>query len=543
MRVRWLGRVRFQDAHALQQALFERSTDDHLLLLEHPHVYTLGLRASLAHVLVPPASVGAELVTTNRGGDVTYHGPGQLVAYPVLSVPNGPGATPAYVRAVEQLVIDVCCDLGLPDTGRLPGYPGVWVDPDGPDPRKVCAIGVRRSRGRTMHGLALNVDPDLSFFGHIVPCGIPDKAVTSLAAEGLTVDMAEVVDAVVARAAERWGDGTVERQDVAAPPRSRDLAAFSTPPTADKSANVRLLGRLARAGIDPTDGVAMGEAKPPWLRARVDLGPRYREVRRTMRDLHLHTVCEEAGCPNIFECWAAGTATFMINGTRCTRSCGFCLVDTRHPEPLDDGEADQVAEAVASMALAHAVVTGVARDDLADGGAAAFAGTITAIRRRCPETAVEVLVPDFGGDPASLEVVFAARPDVFNHNLETVARLQRAVRPQASYARSLAVLARAGAAGLHTKSGLIVGMGEEPHEVRGAMADLRDVGVEILTIGQYLRPTAQHLPVARWWRPEEFDELTAWGGELGFAHVQASPLTRSSYHAREAAASATGAST
>ena len=543
LRVRWLGRVRFQDAHALQQALFERSTDDHLLLLEHPHVYTLGLRASLAHVLVPPASVGAELVTTNRGGDVTYHGPGQLVAYPVLSVPNGPGATPAYVRAVEQLVIDVCSDLGLPDTGRLPGYPGVWVDPDGPDPRKVCAIGVRRSRGRTMHGLALNVDPDLSFFGHIVPCGIPDKAVTSLAAEGLTVDMAEVVDAVVARAAERWGDGTVERQDAAAPPRSRDLAAFSTPPTADKSANVRLLGRLARAGIDPTDGVAMGEAKPPWLRARVDLGPRYREVRRTMRDLHLHTVCEEAGCPNIFECWAAGTATFMINGTRCTRSCGFCLVDTRHPEPLDDGEADQVAEAVASMALAHAVVTGVARDDLADGGAAAFAGTITAIRRRCPETAVEVLVPDFGGDPASLEVVFAAHPDVFNHNLETVARLQRAVRPQASYARSLAVLARAGAAGLHTKSGLIVGMGEEPHEVRGAMADLRDVGVEILTIGQYLRPTAQHLPVARWWRPEEFDELTAWGGELGFAHVQASPLTRSSYHAREAAASATGAST
>ncbi len=561
LRIRWLGRVRFQDAHALQQALYAWSDADHLLLLEHPHVYTLGLRASPAHVLVPPASVGAELVTTNRGGDVTYHGPGQLVGYPVLSVPNGPGATPAYVRSVEQLVIDVCTDLGLAGTGRLEGFPGVWVDPSGPDPRKVCAVGVRRSRGRTMHGFALNVDPDLSFFGHIVPCGIPDKAVTSLAAEGVVVDMADVVDAVVARAAARWGDGTVERQDVTGPARPGDLAAFSAEGGGGGGGGrggdgaglggggggggpvpVRLLGRLSRAGVDTTAGVAMAEAKPSWVRAKADLGPHYRDVRRTMRDLDLHTVCEEAGCPNIFECWAAGTATFMINGTRCTRSCGFCLVDTRHPEALDTDESDQVAEAVATMGLAHAVVTAVARDDMADGGAAAFAATIAAIRGRCPTTNVEVLVPDFGGEPASLDVVFAARPDVFNHNLETVARLQRAVRPQASYARSLAVLARARAAGLTTKSGLIVGMGEEPGEVRAAMADLRAVGVEIVTVGQYLRPTAQHLPVARWWRPEEFDDLAEWGHGLGFAHVQASPLTRSSYHAREAreAASAGG---
>ncbi|MDQ6796651.1 MAG: lipoyl synthase [Actinomycetota bacterium] len=535
LRVRWLGRVRFQDAHAVQQALHAWSDADHLLLLEHPHVYTLGLRASLAHILVPPASVGAELVATNRGGDVTYHGPGQLVGYPILSVPDGPGATPAYVRSVEQLVIDACTDVGLPGTGRLEGLPGVWVDPDGPNPRKVCAIGVRRSRGRTMHGFALNVDPDLSFFGHIVPCGIPDKAVTSLAAEGVMVDMADVVDAVVARAGRRWGDGAVERQDVTAPARPGDLAAFSgTGPGGLGDVPVRLLGRLDRAGVDTAAGVALAQPKPPWLRAKADLGPRYREVRRTMRDLDLHTVCEEAGCPNIFECWAAGTATFMINGTRCTRACGFCLVDTRHPEPLDADEPEQVAEAVATMGLAHAVVTAVARDDVTDGGAVAFAATIAAIRRRCPTTDIEVLVPDFGGEPDSLDFVFSARPDVFNHNLETVARLQRAVRPQASYARSLAVLARARAAGLTTKSGLIVGMGEEPVEVRAAMADLRAVGVEIVTVGQYLRPTARHLPVARWWRPEEFDDLAHWGRDLGFAHVQASPLTRSSYHAREA---------
>ena len=544
LRVRWLGRVRFQDAHALQQALFERGSDDHLLLLEHPHVFTMGLRASPANVLVDPESVGAELVSTNRGGDVTYHGPGQLVGYPILSMPSGPGATPAYVHSVEQLVIDVCRDLGLADVGRLDGYPGVWVAPGGAEPRKVCAIGVRRSRGRTMHGFALNVDPDLAWFDHIVPCGIPDKTVTSLAAEGVRVTMREVVDAVVERAAGRWaGDGRrVERQDVAWHVRPEDLSAFSQGSRGeggdgDGAAPVRLLGRLAEAGVDPLAGLPIGEAKPPWLRVKADLGPRYREVRSTMRSLDLVTVCEEAGCPNIFECWAAGTATFMINGPRCTRACGFCLVDTRHPEALDPGEPEHVADAVTKMGLAHAVVTAVARDDLADGGAAAFAATIRAVRARRPGTAVEVLVPDFRGEPDALATVFEARPDVFNHNLETVARLQRAVRPSAAYARSLAVLARARAAGLRTKSGIILGMGETDDEVRGAMADLRGVGVEILTLGQYLRPTARHLPVARWWRPEEFDDLAEAGRALGFAHVQASPLTRSSYHAREAAGS------
>jgi len=539
LRVRWLGKVRFHDAHALQQALFERADDDHLLLLEHPHVFTMGLRASPVNVLVDPKSVGAELVATNRGGDVTYHGPGQLVGYPVLSMPNRPGATPAYVHSVEQLVIDVCRDLGLSDVGRLEGYPGVWASPAGPDPRKVCAIGVRRSRGRTMHGFALNVDPDLGFFGHIVPCGIADKAVTSLAAEGVRASMRDVVDAVVVRAGERWaGDGRrVERQDIAWHVRPEDLSAFSRG-EGDDPVPVRLLGRLAEAGVDASAGLPLAEAKPPWLRVKTDLGPRYREMRSTMRSLDLVTVCEEAGCPNIFECWAAGTATFMINGERCTRACGFCLVDTRHPQPLDAAEPEHVADAVARMGLAHAVVTAVARDDLADGGAAAFAATIRAVHTRCPGTAVEVLVPDFKGEPEALATVFEARPDVFNHNLETVARLQRAVRPSASYARSLAVLARARAAGLTTKSGIILGMGETYVEVRGAMADLRGVGVEILTLGQYLRPTARHLPVARWWRPEEFDDLAEAGRALGFAHVQASPLTRSSYHAKDAASAA-----
>ncbi len=269
------------------------------------------------------------------------------------------------------------------------------------------------------------------------------------------------------------------------------------------------------------------------VRARFDDG--FLELKQLARKLDLHTVCEEAGCPNIYECWSDRTATFMINGDRCTRACGFCQVDTRKPLELDAGEPQRVADAVAALGLAHAVITCVARDDLADGGASGFAATVHAIRATSPATAVELLIADCKGDPASLGAIFDARPDVLNHNLETVARLQRGVRPSAGYARSLAVLGRARAAGLVTKSGLILGMGETDDEVRAAMADLRAVGVGILTIGQYLRPSAAHLPVAKWWHPDEFAALREYGESLGFAHVESGPLVRSSYHAREGA--------
>ena len=539
LRIRWLGEVRYRDAHALQHALHAGS-GQYLLLLEHPHVYTLGVRAKAEHVLADPTSVGAELVRTDRGGDVTYHGPGQLVGYPILDIRAGPNAVPNHVAAIEQLVIDTLSDVGLPGADRLPGYPGVWVGVATDRPRKICAIGVRVTRGRSMHGFAVNVAPDLSMFGHIVPCGIRDKDVTSLAAEGVDVTMQEVVDVVERRAAETWGGAApiaVDRTDVAWRVHRDDLAAFTRASSngGPGGSGIRLLGRLAEAGVEPGSGLALRERKPPWLRVKAHMGEEFRALKRTMRSLELVTVCEEAGCPNIFECWADGTATFMINGDRCTRACGFCLVDTHRPLAVDAEEPQRVAQAVERLGLAHAVVTAVARDDLPDGGAAGFAATVSAIRRRCPATAVELLIPDCKGDPEALELIFSAGPDVLNHNLETVARLQRAVRPSASYARSLAVLARAKAAGLTTKSGLILGMGEREDEVVSALADLRAVGVDLITLGQYLRPTAAHLPVARWWRPEEFDRLRAVGEAMGFAHVQASPLTRSSYHAREAA--------
>jgi lipoic acid synthetase len=531
LRVRWLGRVAYRDALAVQRALHHGGEGEHLLLLEHPSIYTLGLRGTLDSVLVPPGQLDGELVRANRGGDVTWHGPGQLVGYPIVSVPTAPGSAPAHVATVEQVVIDALADLGLAGAARWPGSPGVWVGD-----RKICAVGVRLTRGRSMHGFALNVDPDLSHFDAIVPCGIRDRGVTSLAAEGLDVTMRTVAGAVAARAGERWGTAGVERQDVAWREPVEDVGALARP--AVPGAPVRLLGRLAAAGVDASTSVPLGERKPPWMRAPARMGAPFRALQHDLRERRLTTVCEEAGCPNIFECWDAGTATFMLNGDRCTRACGFCLVDTRRPEAPDAGEPERVAEAVEAMGLEHAVLTAVARDDLADGGAAAFAASIEAVRRRRPGTAVEVLIPDCKGDPDALATIFAARPDVVNHNLETVARLQRAVRPSASYARSLAVLARAGAAGLTTKSGLILGMGETEDEVLGALADLRAVGVGIVTLGQYLRPTAAHLPVARWWHPDEFDRLAEQGTAMGFAHVQASPLTRSSYHARDAAAAA-----
>ncbi|MGI8662402.1 MAG: lipoyl synthase [Acidimicrobiales bacterium] len=539
LHVRWLGTVRYRDALALQHGLFEHgSPDSHLLLLEHPHVYTLGVRAELTNLLVAPADVGAELVHADRGGDITYHGPGQLVGYPILDVPSKRGGgmadTAAYVRGVEQLVIEALADLGLQGVGRI-AHPGVWVEPEGARPRKIAAVGVRLARGRSMHGFALNVDPDMDMFEHIVPCGIADKGVTSLAAEGVAVSMREVVDAVSARATSRWGGHGTTRSDVVWRERPEDLSPFSRGDGAGP-ALTRLMTRRAEAGV--TEAVVIAKPKPDWVKTRLRLGDAVLRTKRTVRAAGLVTVCEEAGCPNLTECWSEGTATFMVNGERCTRACGFCLIDTRHPGPPDPGEPERVADAVASMGLRFAVITTVARDDLSDEGASQIVRTIEAVRSRCPGTGVEVLISDCRGEPVALESIFAAAPDVLNHNLETVARLQRAVRPSASYARSLAVLARAKHAGLTTKSGLMVGLGETVGELRAALADLRAVGVDIVTIGHYLQPTANHLPVARWWTPDELTALKAYGEGLGIAHIEATPLTRSSHHAGSAFAAA-----
>ncbi|WP_027943315.1 lipoyl synthase [Amycolatopsis taiwanensis] len=273
------------------------------------------------------------------------------------------------------------------------------------------------------------------------------------------------------------------------------------------------------------------EKKPSWIKTRAKMGPEFTELKGLVRREGLHTVCEEAGCPNIYECWEDREATFLIGGDQCTRRCDFCQIDTGKPAALDRGEPRRVAESVQAMGLRYSTVTGVARDDLEDGGAWLYAETVRQIHALNPGTGVELLIPDFNADQAQLAEVFSARPEVLAHNLETVPRIFKRIRPGFRYARSLEVLTRAREAGLVTKSNLILGMGETPDEVEPAMRDLLDAGCEILTITQYLRPSVRHHPIDRWVKPEEFVEHAATAEALGFAGVMAGPLVRSSYRA------------
>ena len=303
------------------------------------------------------------------------------------------------------------------------------------------------------------------------------------------------------------------------------------------------LTRATSATGSTTSAAAAPPRKPGWLKVRAPGGPNYVHLKHLMRELGLHTVCEEARCPNIGECWEHKAATFMILGDVCTRNCTYCAVAHGTPTAFDPLEPVRLAEAVERMGLAHVVITSVDRDDLPNGGAEAFAGCIAEIKRRLPETSVEVLIPDFKGSEQALRIVMNARPDILNHNLETAERLYRLARPGGRYDRALALLAAARRmdADALTKSGIILGMGEEWDEVLVCMRDLRRSDVNILTLGQYLRPSDGHLPVARYYTPDEFAELRDLGLAMGFSHVQASPLTRSSYHAWEQVAAARSA--
>ena len=303
-----------------------------------------------------------------------------------------------------------------------------------------------------------------------------------------------------------------------------------------RSSKLRVLGGGA-AAVGPAGGDAAALAagrpapKPDWIRMKMPAGEAFFDLKKRVRELGLHTVCESASCPNIGECWNRQSLTIMILGGICTRSCQFCDVPTGRPLPPDPDEPERVATMLAELGLRHTVVTCVDRDDLRDGGAAHWAATIRAVKTRSPEMVLEVLTGDFKGDIGAVDTVLAAGPDVFAHNLETVPRLSREVRVQASYPRSYAILRHAGARGAITKTGLMLGLGEELDEVRAVLAELRDIGVDILTLGQYLRPSPAHLPVARFVHPDEFAALKTEALALGFPHVESGPMVRSSYHA------------
>ena len=297
------------------------------------------------------------------------------------------------------------------------------------------------------------------------------------------------------------------------------------------------LDHLVLPSVPPASPAA--GRKPSWLKMKVPAGDGYSSLLRLVNDQKLHTVCQSAKCPNMGECWAAGTATLMILGDVCTRSCGFCHIATGRPPTLDLDEPVRVGYAVAQMKLGHAVLTSVNRDELPDGGAAVWAHTIREVRRQSPGTSVEVLIPDFAGNWDALQVVLDERPDILNHNIESVPRLYKQVRPQAKYRRSLELLKIAKEQGLTTKTGMMLGLGEADHEIEATITDLVSIGTDILTLGQYLQPTQNHLPVVRWVHPDEFAAWKAHGEAAGLRHVESGPMVRSSYHAeRQVAAHA-----
>jgi len=306
---------------------------------------------------------------------------------------------------------------------------------------------------------------------------------------------------------------------------------YNTPPSPDVPEAPQ--EKIHPDSLTPEQLREKGRRLPPWIRAKIADGKGYAKIRSLVDDKALNTVCEEAHCPNLGECWSRGTATFMILGDTCTRSCGFCAVKTGRPGTLDIDEPRRVADSVKAMGLKHAVITSVNRDELEDGGSAIFADTIEQVHTRVPGCRVEVLIPDFLGNREALDRVFNARPEILNHNLETVPRLYSTVRPQAVYARSLQVLEWAKDVGLKSKTGVMVGLGESLSEVRDVMEDCAAIGCDIFTIGQYLRPSDRHLPIARFVHPEEFEQLKKDGEAMGIGHVESGPMVRSSYHADE----------
>jgi lipoic acid synthetase len=486
MEVLDLGLLSYGQAFERQKTFVEQRQKgiqpDRLVMLEHPPVVTIGRSGNQGDICLPEEMLrqrGVELYYIDRGGRATYHGPGQMVAYPIIKLKNQD--LHWYVHTLLDTVASVLREYGLEPTAKA-GNPGIWVNG-----KKIASVGIAVKKWVTYHGVALNVNPDLTAFDWIVPCGHPDEIMTSMEKElGQSVNMAEIKACFIKKFREHFGY------------------------FADEALK-----------------------HPAWLKLRSSVSEPVEKMERMLENFRLGTVCQSAHCPNIGECFSRGTATFMILGTRCTRACRFCAVDSGCPESLDPEEPVRVAKAVQNLGLKYVVITSVTRDDLEDGGAGQFVRTIEAIRRSCPDTKIEVLVPDFKGSLNSLQNVCMARPDMFNHNIETVPRLYPRVRPRARFERSLKILEFAAGQGLMAKSGMMLGMGEHSDEIMDTLLALRRTGCGFLTLGQYLSPSEDHVPVARYVQPREFDMWADKAKAMGFKEVAAGPLMRSSYKAEE----------
>ena len=483
------GCLEYGEAFSRQRSLVDESISgfapDRLVFVEHPPVVTIGRSGGKEDLRVSKEllhSRGVSFFRTDRGGMATFHGPGQMIAYPIVKLKEKD--LHLYLKRVLNAVATLLRSYGLVPEFKK-GEPGMWVNSS-----KIASVGIAVKKWVTYHGVALNVNTDLEAFDLIVPCGHSDEKMTSMKQElGLSLDIAEV-----------------QRHFVKAFARS--------------------------FGYDKPYAIHQKLSKhPDWLIQKAPDIKAIESMEKALHKLKVATVCQSAHCPNLGECFALGTATFMILGTKCTRRCRFCAVDKDNPQEIDPKEPERVALAVQGLGLKYVVITSVTRDDLQDGGGSQFIKTIEHIRNISKPIRVEVLIPDFKGSLQALKQVCEARPDVLNHNIETVPRLYPFIRPGAEYRRSLGILEYAARQGLNVKSGLMLGLGETKKEIIQTLKDLKLVGCMYLTLGQYLAPSEKHFPVVRFVPPEEFDELAETARLIGFSGVAAGPLVRSSYRA------------
>lgn len=496
------GLEEFGVTYELQQSIVKQKTEDRqihdtLIFVEHAPVYTVGRGVEFQSPVICNAR-SVPWVEINRGGQATYHGPGQLVVYPIFDLEKHGRDVHVFIRKLEAVLIAALREFDVVGVVRE-GLTGVWVDCGFAGFKKIASIGIGVSRWISYHGLALNVSTDLSYFQAISACGQSGDVVTSL--------------------------------DQICGERHQSVPTMQVVKDAVESAFRFSFGYENRKVATPRIG------KPKWLKVQAPGSVQYLETHDIVKQLKLLTVCEEAHCPNRGECWTHHTATFMIMGELCTRRCAFCAVKdgtTANLEMLDSLEPVRVGVAVKQLELKHVVITSVDRDDLPDQGADHYNKTVRAIRMQNPECKIELLIPDMRGDAVLIrKILESGEVAVLNHNVETVPRLYRQVRPGAGFERSLGVLrvARDFSSSIKTKSGIMVGLGETKSEVLEVMDRLREVDCNIITIGQYLQPTHKQLPVQRFVTPEEFEEYRDEGLRRGFSHVESGPLVRSSYHA------------
>ena len=492
--------------HDLVSARRERILDhDRLIVTDHQPVFTLGKRGGRENLIRSDEFLkqqGVDVIQTTRGGNITYHGPGQLVLYPIFDLDRMRMGVEEFVSRLEQIMLDTAAEFGI-QTERSSKNPGIWVEN-----AKIGSIGICIRKGVSFHGIALNVTNDLTPFTWINPCGMNDISMTSMEDQ-------------------LQKQGKQVEQNLFSQVKKAMLRRFET--------EFHMDARHVDENLMPGISMEMKKrGKPSWLKRRLPRGGGFEKVRTLISETELNTVCQGADCPNKWECFSNGTSTFMILGAQCTRNCRFCNVPSGNAGPPDPGEPLRVARAASALNLDYVVVTSVTRDDLPDGGADHFAQTISQIRKTMgPATRVEVLIPDFKGRRESLETVLAMKPTVLNHNIETVPSVYRKARPEAEYERSLQLFRNAVEIdpSIPVKSGIMAGLGETFAELSATLRDLYDSGCRILTVGQYLQPTRQHLPVEKYYTPEEFAELEQAALEIGFARVASGPLVRSSYKA------------